>query len=189
MDPVTLIGLASQAVPALVALFDSDDESTANRAAKAVADVGERLTGQTDPETAAAVIAADPDLYLKFQIDLHKQAAAIFVAETERLRVINRTMRVEATAADPYVRRWRPTFGYAVALSWLAIMGGLAYAIVAQPELVPAIINALVNTSVLWGVALAVLGVSIHQRSEDKKTAAGMRPVGRHVRTARSDRP
>jgi len=72
-------------------------------------------------------------------------------------------------AEDPYVRRWRPTFGYAVALAWLATMAACAWAVVRTPAEAPAIIAALVNTSPIWAVALGVLWVSVVKRSQDKQ--------------------
>lgn len=86
------------------------------------------------------------------------------------LEQVNRTFRAEVAAEDAYVRRWRPTFGYAVALAWLATMGACAWAVVSTPKEAPAIIGALVNTSPIWGVALGVLGVSVVKRSQDKRS-------------------
>jgi hypothetical protein len=48
-------------------------------------------------------------------------------------------------------------------------MGAIAAAIVMTPQQAPAIIAALVNTSPIWGVALAVLGISVVKRSGDKR--------------------
>lgn len=90
------------------------------------------------------------------------------VTETT-LRQVNRTFRAEVAAEDAYVRRWRPTFGYAVALAWLATMVACAWAVVTTPQEAPAIIGALVNTSPIWAVALGVLGVSVVKRSQDKQ--------------------
>ena len=39
--------------------------------------------------------------------------------ETTLLSEVNRSLRVEAQSQDAYVRRWRPTFGYAVAAAWV----------------------------------------------------------------------
>lgn len=85
------------------------------------------------------------------------------------LEQINETFRHETKSEDKYVRRWRPTFGYAVALSWLLMMLSVAYSIIMTPEKAPSIITTLVNCSTLWTVALGVLGVSVVKRSQDKK--------------------
>lgn len=70
---------------------------------------------------------------------------------------------------DAYVRRWRPTFGYAVALSWLVTMLAVAWVVVHEPAQAPAIIAALLDTTPIWGGALAVLGLSVVKRSQDKR--------------------
>ncbi|MEK9846117.1 3TM-type holin, partial [Thalassospira sp.] len=89
--------------------------------------------------------------------------------DTETLKSVNRTIRAEVASEDVFVRRWRPSFGYAVALTWIMTMGAIAYAIILTPLQAPAIIAALVNTSPIWGIALGVLGVSVVKRSADKK--------------------
>lgn len=70
---------------------------------------------------------------------------------------------------DAYVRRWRPTFGYAVALSWLVMMLAVAWVVVHEPARAPEVIAALLDTTPIWGGALAVLGLSVVKRSQDKR--------------------
>ncbi|MCA1941150.1 MAG: holin family protein [Caenispirillum bisanense] len=72
-------------------------------------------------------------------------------------------------AEDAYVRRWRPTFGYAVALSWLVMMLAVAWVVVHEPARAPEVIAALLDTTPIWGGALAVLGLSVVKRSQDKR--------------------
>lgn len=96
--------------------------------------------------------------------------------ESEILSEINRTMRTEARSEDAYVRRWRPTFGYAVAATWLLQMGGLTYAVVATPQYAGEILAAATNLSMIWSVALSVLGINVAKRSQDKALAAGRPP-------------
>ncbi|MCK5295496.1 MAG: ribokinase [Alphaproteobacteria bacterium] len=94
-------------------------------------------------------------------------------ASMETLRQINETFRAETRSDDAFVRRWRPTFGYAVAIAWVATMGAASYSVIATPDKAPAIISALVNTAPIWGVALGVLGVSVVKRSHDKTIESG----------------
>lgn len=89
------------------------------------------------------------------------------------LAEINATMRTEARSEDPYVRRWRPTFGYAVALTWTVQMAGLTYAVIATPEYAAEILAAIGSLSLIWGVALSVLGINVVKRSQDKAVEAG----------------
>jgi hypothetical protein len=107
-------------------------------------------------------------------------------AETTRLSQVNKTMRAEAASDDGYVRRWRPTFGYAVALAWVVqafgIIGACLYAAIASPTEAGPIINAVGNMvsalGMQWAVALSVLGVNVAKRSQDKQVAAGQQPGG-----------
>lgn len=89
------------------------------------------------------------------------------------VRQVNRTMRREIASDDAYVRRWRPTFGYAVAITWIIQMAGLTYAVVATPALAGDILAAMTHLSVIWGVALSVLGITVAKRSQDKALDAG----------------
>ena len=88
------------------------------------------------------------------------------------LRQVNATIRTEARTDDAFVRRWRPTFGYVVALAWGVQMAAVSWAIVAEPRAVAAILDGMASLSVMWGIALSVLGVAVHQRSKDKAATA-----------------
>ncbi len=59
--------------------------------------------------------------------------------------------------------------GYALTLAWSATVGAIVYAIVATPDQAPAVIAAIGSLSTIWTVALAVLGLSVHKRSQDKQ--------------------
>lgn len=91
------------------------------------------------------------------------------------LTQINETFRSEVRSEDAYVRRWRPTFGYAVAVTWVAQVGALVYAIVRHPDQAGTIIAAMASLSFIWGIALSILGVNVVKRSSDKRLAAGQR--------------
>ena len=93
-------------------------------------------------------------------------------------REVNATLRAETRAEDAYVRRWRPTFGYAVTAAWGLQMAAIAWTVVAHPADAPAILAAAASLSAMWGVALAVLGVAVHERSRDKALAAGLPAPG-----------
>jgi hypothetical protein len=74
---------------------------------------------------------------------------------------------------DAYVRRMRPTFGYIMAVTWLAQMGSIAWIIVADPVQANLIITAMASLGTIWSVGLSVLGIYVYKRSEEKRTAAG----------------
>ncbi len=146
-------------VKAVGGALETIDDPIARSAAAAVKAVDEAVGRQAI--TPAQV--AEANRHTERMADLNGTLDAV------ALRQINRTFRAEVTTDDAYVRRWRPTFGYAVALAWLATMGACAWAVVATPGQAPAIIAALVNTSPIWAVALGVLGVSVVKRSQDKQ--------------------
>jgi hypothetical protein len=173
MDPISLaLGLA-QFVPGIIRWISGDDQSKAAAVADQVVSVARTVTGAPSGDAALAAIKADPALALQLQQAWMAHDLSLVQEETRQLAEINATMRAEAASGDAYVRRWRPTFGYAVAATWVATMGAIAWAIIMDPAQAPAIITALVNTSPIWGIALAVLGVSVVKRSQDKALASG----------------
>ncbi|MEI8607944.1 3TM-type holin [Enterovibrio sp. Hal110] len=88
------------------------------------------------------------------------------------------TQQAEIASNDAYVRRWRPTFGYAMCLAWVLLFFGLAFTLVFHPTQAAAVVNSVVALTPLFAVALAVLGISIHKRSQDKQVASGLSPKG-----------
>jgi hypothetical protein len=142
-----------------------------------------------NPDALMAAIDADPNAAFKLRelqennrVELERLAIQ---AETARLAEINATMRAEVKSDDAYVRRWRPTFGYAVALSWtlqmLGIVAAVLYAIFVDAGVAGVIIDAVSQLagalSLQWSVALAVLGINVQARSRDKELATGRPPA------------
>ncbi len=103
---------------------------------------------------------------------------------------VNKTMRVEAKSDDPFVRRWRPFFGYTVAGTWalqfLTLLGCFAWATWMSANnnadsgkvVFDGAVAFIQASLVMWSVALPILGVSIHSRSKDKARANGVEPKG-----------
>jgi hypothetical protein len=159
--------LASVGLPLLVravgSALDGVDHPMAKAAAGALSQVGQALTDKAIPPEQVA----EANRHLERMTDLD-------TAETRHtLAQINASLRAEARSDDWYVRRWRPTFGYAVALTWTATMIAVSWSIIDDPTQAPAIIAALVNTSPIWGIALGVLGVAVVKRSQDKARLGG----------------
>lgn len=154
--------LASFGLPLLVKAVGGALGGLDHPAAKAAAGALQQVGAALGPEQVAE---ANRHLERMVELDSAEARAA--------LEQINTTMRSEAASEDWYVRRWRPTFGYAVAATWAATMGAVSWAIVAEPAQSPAIIAALVNTSPIWGIALGVLGVAVVKRSQDKTRLLG----------------
>ncbi|WP_339860348.1 3TM-type holin [Thalassospira alkalitolerans] len=139
--------------------LDHIDNPIAKTAAEGLKQMGEAVTkGEVTP---AQIAEANRHTERMAELELTRDAKV--------LATVNRTIRAEVQSEDAFVRRWRPSFGYAVALTWIMTMGSIAAAIILTPLQAPAIIAALVNTSPIWGIALGVLGVSVVKRSADKK--------------------
>ena len=171
-----LIGIAmglAEFAPAIARWLGGD--GAADVAEKAVG-VAKLVTGTAAAAGALTALQSDPKLQLEFQRAMAPVIVAEFEAETRRLESVNATMRVEAMSGDRFVRRWRPAYGYIVGISWGVQMAAISYTIVTAPETVAALITAMSSLSVMWGVALSVLGVSVAKRSDDKARAAGQPP-------------
>jgi hypothetical protein len=154
--------LASVGLPLLAkavgGALERVDHPAAKTAAQALTQVGQAF----DQSAIAPEQVAEANRHLERMTELESTEAR------EALAQVNETARTEVRTDDWYVRRWRPTFGYAVAATWTATMSAVSWAIVADPRQAPEIITALVNTSPIWGVALGVLGVAVVKRSQDK---------------------
>jgi len=144
---------------------------------------------EAEPSAVDKAIAADPGAIAKIrELEMtHGQELrlAVLQSETARLGEINATMRAEYAANDAFVRRWRPYYGYMVATTWglqtLAIAAAIVWASFVAPEYAGEIlgaVTALVGAlAAHWGVALAVLGINVSKRSDDKAIAAGQAPA------------
>lgn len=161
-----ITGLA-QLAPTILPLLSRDE--TAQKAAEAASIVARQITGKESDETALAALKASPTLQLEYQRAMNDHAVAFYQEETKRLEAVNSTIRAEVASSDPYVRRWRPTFGYIGALSFGAMMFGLAYTIFDDPAEAANVATAIGSMSGVWAPLMAVLGVAVWSRSQDKK--------------------
>lgn len=140
---------------------------------------------ENEPDAVIKALESDPDALLKYKIAELEQNSIVVLASQEsqalQIESINKTMRSESNSSDKFVRRWRPFYGYSVAIAWAIQMIGFTFMFVYialnRPEELAALVQqfALLSGSLvtLWGIALAVLGVSVHQRSQDKKLGSG----------------
>jgi len=150
--------------------------------------VSSALGVQNEPEAVAGALQADPDAAIKIQRLLAAHREKIeelhLEAKSKQLAEINRTIRAEYAANDPYVRRWRPTYGYTTCVTWFletcAIVAAIIAAAFVYPEHADKIlagVTALMGAlTAMWGIALSVLGVNISSRSKDKQISAGKDP-------------
>jgi len=137
---------------------------------------------EATPDKVAEAVQQHPEAALKLkQLELTQQQALtrmMLEHDQAEMTQVNQTMRAEFAQEDKFVKRWRPTLGYAVTLTWVVTWFAIVYAIIFQPTQAPAIISALAKAQTMWGVALAVLGVGVVKRSHDKQVAAGQEPTG-----------
>lgn len=135
---------------------------------------------EENPDKVLSVLQQNPNAIVEYKLaELQTNRDIICAyeeADTERLRIVNQTMQAETNSFDAFVRRWRPFYGYCVAFSWALQMIGFTFvfvwvAIDKPAELANIVAQfALLSGSLvtLWGIALAVLGVSVRARSKDK---------------------
>ena len=142
--------------------------------------VSKALGVDNSPDAIYKELTSNPDaLYKIKELELkheEKLEQMYLNADVENLKTVNATYQEEIKQEDKYVKRWRPTFGYALILTWVATWFGIVYTIITDVKNAPLVINALVGTTMLWSVALAVLGVAVHTRSKDKQLLAGFQP-------------
>lgn len=97
------------------------------------------------------------------------------------LELIHDTMRGELKSEDRFVRFWRPAFGYSVALSWLMTMAAICYLAAGSNPRAPELINALVETTSLWGIALGVLGISVVKSANGKNVSGSDKTLSKII--------
>lgn len=139
------------------------DHPAAAGAAEALGQVGTALSSGQIP--AESVTEANRHVERLTELDT--------AASRDVLTQINTSLRAEAASEDAYVRRMRPTFGYAMAAAWMAQMGAVAWVMVTAPADAGTVINALESLGTIWTVGLGVLGIYVYKRSGDKRTAGG----------------
>ena len=170
------MGLAST-VPKIAEWLSGPEKE---KAATQIIEVAKQVTGQESPEKAVKQIQKNDRQAEEFQKSMLGFEAAMITQ-------INQTMRQEGQSDDPWRRRWRPYWGYVAGTAFglqivlIMVIGG--WAVVFQPGRAEDILAALAGLASsllpIWGMALAVLGVSVWKRSTDKAVqAVGQVPLG-----------
>ncbi len=154
--------LASIGLPVLVKTASDALKKIDSNVAKNAAEALDAVVGAINENKITPEQVAEANRHTEKMTELDN------LVSSETIKQVNESFRAELVIDDKYVRRWRPTFGYSVAIAWLGTMFSVAYSIVVQPDKAPTIITSLMNLSSLWGVALGVLGVSVIKRSQDK---------------------
>lgn len=187
--PILTTALAlAEFVPAIAGWFgDDDDEATAEQ----VVSVAKKLTGLDSPDDAVAKIKNDPTLQIEFQRAMNPVIIARLENQTKQLAEINTTIRAELASNDKFKSYWRPGFGWSLLITWtllmLAIIFVLCWVVVTSPadigKVFAGLSSALGPISVMWGVALTILGVNISKRSQDKMTLNNVTPPSGLLKT------
>ena len=171
---IPIIGALADLLPEAVgALFGSKSEETVSKATKVVTTVASALTGKSDPDAAAEALCADPQLLVQFRQQVSAETIALYAEDTKRLVAINETMRAEAQSGNRLQSCWRPVFGLIFGASFGIHSVAMAIIPFAAPEQADGFAKMVDSVSSIWTVALAVLGVSVYQRSKDKQVASG----------------
>lgn len=118
----------------------------------------------------------------KAKLESDTQITLAYIAsENEKLKIVNNTMRTEANSFDAFVRRWRPFYGYCLAVTWTIQMILTTIYIgnaLTNPEInfaaaIAPLVSVYTILAGMWTVALTVLGVSVHSRTKDKQIGNG----------------
>lgn len=169
--------LVGEAAPMLARLLGGDASGTAGALAASALGV------EAEPEEVRRVLEANPDRVQDLR-DLESEnqqrlRQLLLEAETQRLFATNAEVRARLASGDRFKGYWRPLFGYIVAFTWGLIMVAVAVIMVREPaEGVEKVLNGLEDLSVMWAVALAILGINVAKRSQDKALAFGKEAEG-----------
>ncbi|CDO60825.1 Phage protein [Candidatus Phaeomarinobacter ectocarpi] len=140
------------------------------------------LGTEAKPDEVAAVLRTDPDALAKvIEVEAKQQVELTRMtleAETARFGQQHETIRAELANENIWKSGWRPFFGWSSGVVWLAMGLGIVYSIIFKPAEAPQIMEAVAAMTGLFGIALTVLGVNIHQRSQDKRRLLGQPDSG-----------
>jgi hypothetical protein len=151
--------------------------------------VASTLGVEDTPEAIEAELKSNPGALLKIKqmesderVRLRELAyEQAKVESAERSLAISeqhKTIQKELSSEDAFVRRWRPTFGYAVCLAWVSLFFGIAFVMLFYPEHTETAFTGAAKLTGIFSVALTVLGINIHKRSQDKQVLSGQIPLG-----------
>ncbi len=81
----------------------------------AAVELAKKLTGAETEKEAAKVFISNPELMVKYKLDLETIAVAKLEADAKVIESVGKTQRIEAVSDDKWQKRWRPTVGFTFA--------------------------------------------------------------------------
>lgn len=154
--------LASIGLPMLLKIAQTGLAAIKNPVAQAAAEALSNFQNETDKGNVSGDDLKEANRHIEAMAQIQSAELQTAIAQ------VNESLRAEVASEDKYVRRMRPTFGYIMAATWGAQMLALAWTILFNPYASGDIINAMSSLSTIWSVGLAVLGVYVYKRSEEK---------------------
>lgn len=178
MDPITIVGLAgllAKVVPSIAGWIGGKD---AEEKAEKIVNVASTITGIPDKEHAVQQVLSNPETAQKFTEAVLSWKIQDSQEDTKKLMIVNETMRQELSAGW-WKGGWRPYWGYASGTSWFILVTGIMFILYTAVKesvtdavtLATAIGTMVMQMTPLFAIALAVLGVNVYKRSQDKDVA------------------
>jgi hypothetical protein len=141
-----------------------------------LATIMREVTGKgegVDLDSIADEIFGSPELRYKLEELAVQRERMMHEARYRELQIeeqmqknVNETMRAEATAEDPWTRRWRPYFGFVAGTAFGIQVLGVVYVMVTGGD--PDLIAQVAGLTVIWAPAMAVLGINGWTRGKEK---------------------
>jgi len=129
----------------------------------------------TDPEAATKMLELQTRHKERIEEIALDRYRAERDADAKEQAQINETMRVEYKSQGTYKTGWRPAFGWIAALGFGGILCALVYSMFKEPAQAAKMVE---SATVVLSLMLAVLGININKRSQDKQSVLPNRPIG-----------
>lgn len=169
--PLVMQGLSALAPMALGLLKKKDTAAAAIEMLSATAQV---ITGESSDDKALEVLKNDPAKLQEYQNSVNAHAAEMYRQQTDRMEIVNETMRVESANKDWYVRRMRPTFGYALIYCFVLIFTTVTFtAVVIDIDKAIKLISAYAEMKWYFISGFSAMGIYINGRTKEKMGLSG----------------
>lgn len=104
-----------------------------------------------------------------------KQEANQLAHQTAVIESVNKTMQAESVSENWWQSGWRPFWGFTTGAAFFLQIIAVCVLVIWKPQQAVAVINALANTVMLWGIPGTILGVSAWHRGVEKRIRSGER--------------